>query len=245
MTEEDIEPLAAPLRKLLDAERERPSFSPAVLVHLRERVDASCTAPAAGSGAAAAQPTTASAPALGAGRSAAVLAGFLAGALVGGAVVAALMSPRPIAPPTTPPPPSALPEMTPTPTIAMPTNGGPSVSDLKPFPSPRGATRTPSPRRERPDSDRDLELAAERAPLETARTALSRGQPQAALEALAEHQRRFPAGRLSEEREALAIEALVQGGRNAEAQVRAARFRAKFPNSLLLPAVDAALKQIP
>jgi hypothetical protein len=246
MTEEDIELLAAPLKKLLDAERERPGFSPAVLAHLRERVDTSCVPAAGDDGDLAAEPTTATAPALWSGRSGAVLASFLAGALVGGAFAAALMTrPRLIVPPASPPPATALPETGKAPAIATPTSGATSASDLKPLPSARVATRTPPSRRERPDSDRDLELAAERAPLETARTALSRGKPQAALDALGEHQRRFPFGRLGEEREALAIEALVQGGRSAEARARAARFRAKFPSSLLLPAVDAAMKQIP
>ncbi len=88
---------------------------------------------------------------------------------------------------------------------------------------------------------RDTELSAERALLEVARTALTRGDIAATLEAVERHAKEFPRGRLEEEREVLFIQALVQAGKRDEAQARAQAFRARFPDSLMLPAVDAAL----
>lgn len=49
--------------------------------------------------------------------------------------------------------------------------------------------------------------------------------------------RAFPGGALGQEREALAIEALVRLGRKAEARARAAEFAARYPRSPLLPKV--------
>jgi hypothetical protein len=60
------------------------------------------------------------------------------------------------------------------------------------------------------------------------------------------HLRLWPHGALTEDRELLAIQALVMldpSGRRARA--RAARFRREYPNSILLPAMDAALEGLP
>ncbi len=51
--------------------------------------------------------------------------------------------------------------------------------------------------------------------------------------------RDFQRGTLSEEREALAVRALAQAGRRDEAATRAARFKVRYPRSLLLPVVEA------
>jgi hypothetical protein len=74
--------------------------------------------------------------------------------------------------------------------------------------------------------------------LRQARTAVARGDFKAALSQIAEHTRRFKNGRLVEEREALRVKALVGLGRAAEARHAAAAFRARFPRSVLLPAVS-------
>ena len=95
-----------------------------------------------------------------------------------------------------------------------------------------------------PLAEKDHDLAAERALLEVARTAVSRGQSEATLTALERHERRFPAGRLAEERDSLRVQALAQAGRGAEARERAARYRRDYPDSLLLPAVEAALRSL-
>ena len=52
---------------------------------------------------------------------------------------------------------------------------------------------------------------------------------------LAEHSRRFPNGRLSEEREALRVRSLVGSGRGNEARRAVAAFAHRFPRSVLLP----------
>ena len=55
--------------------------------------------------------------------------------------------------------------------------------------------------------------------------------PAQALSLAAESARRFPAGVLSQEREVIAIEALVRLGRMAEARDRAEAFARRFPRS--------------
>lgn len=86
-------------------------------------------------------------------------------------------------------------------------------------------------------------LAAERALLDVARSALGRGSPDEALEAANRHSREYPNGLLTEEREALAIRALAGAGHREAAVARATRFRARYPKSLLLPAVEGAVGQ--
>lgn len=83
-------------------------------------------------------------------------------------------------------------------------------------------------------------LAEERRLLESARAELARGSAARALELLEEHRRRFPSGRLSEEREALVVRALASAGRVDEARARAEAFHARYPRSVLRPAVDRA-----
>jgi outer membrane protein assembly factor BamD (BamD/ComL family) len=90
-----------------------------------------------------------------------------------------------------------------------------------------------------------VSLSAERALLETARAAVARGQSGATIGALRRHEQEFPQGRLAEERESLWVQALVMGGQYDEARARAARFRQKFPDSMLLPAVESAVGSIP
>lgn len=82
---------------------------------------------------------------------------------------------------------------------------------------------------------RDRELAEERGLLEVARSALAQGRAAEALEAAQTHATRFPRGRLSEEREAISIEALRRLGRTDEAETRVRAFHAQFPESLLDP----------
>jgi TolA-binding protein len=75
--------------------------------------------------------------------------------------------------------------------------------------------------------------ALELALLQRARGGVASGKFEAALDAIAEHQRRFPSGRLREEREALRVKALSGLGRNDEARHAAKRFRERFPESVL------------
>lgn len=86
-------------------------------------------------------------------------------------------------------------------------------------------------------------LTRERALLDEARAAAAHGDASDALALTEKHRAQFPQGRLREEREALAIRALLSLGRVDEGHARAAAFRRTYPLSLLLPALDAALAQ--
>lgn len=77
-----------------------------------------------------------------------------------------------------------------------------------------------------PEIDVDAELAL----LRSAQDAL-RAEPARALAIAAEHARRFGDGTLAQEREVVAIEALVSLARLPEARERAERFRARWPRS--------------
>ena len=88
-------------------------------------------------------------------------------------------------------------------------------------------------------------LAAEQALLDPARVALARGDATTALARLEAHERRFPAGSLTQEREAMAIRALVLAGDRDAATARASRFRSRYPGSLLAPVIDATLRSRP
>lgn len=74
--------------------------------------------------------------------------------------------------------------------------------------------------------------------LRQARAAVARRDFAGALSPIAEHARRFRNGRLVEEREALRVRALAGLGRTEEARAAASAFRARFPRSVLLPAVS-------
>jgi hypothetical protein len=88
-------------------------------------------------------------------------------------------------------------------------------------------------------------LSEERALLDGARAALGAGDGARALAITDTHQRRFARPQLAEEREAIAIQALVVAGRFDDARARAARFRDNSPDSLFAPAVEASLASIP
>ena len=85
------------------------------------------------------------------------------------------------------------------------------------------------------------DLARERALLDLARAAAARGEPVLVLAQTERHRAQFPRAKLAEEREALAIRALLSLGRVSEARTRAEAFHRAYPNSLLAPAIDAAL----
>ncbi|XXT16393.1 sigma-70 family RNA polymerase sigma factor [Sorangium sp. So ce429] len=90
-----------------------------------------------------------------------------------------------------------------------------------------------------PPLDTDLTL------LQRAIAALGAGKATEALDALERHARSYPRSSRAQQREALAIQALVQTGRRAEAAARAARFREAFPGSAYLPVIEDALNSLP
>ncbi len=80
--------------------------------------------------------------------------------------------------------------------------------------------------------------------LDAARRALVGGDVAQALELLRLHQRTYPNGLLSDERDALWVESLVKAGPSAEARRLADDFRARAPDSLFLPTVQSAIDSI-
>jgi len=122
--------------------------------------------------------------------------------------------------------------------VAAPILTSPPTSASGPPTNPARAAPDPAAR------NADDGLAAERGLLDVARTAISRGDGENALAATARHERRFPAGALAEEREAMAIQALLLLRRDDDARARGAEFHRRFPGSVLAPAIDAALETI-
>jgi hypothetical protein len=174
-----------------------------------------------------------------------VTAGFVAGGVTGfsarGALdarptprsIPAAVSAAPAAPPAAAPPSTAW--------ESLPMPGPASNPATRPVPPPPSVQAAPDGTRRGGASD----LSAEQALLDTARAALVRGQGADALAPLERHAQRFPRGVLSEEREALEVNALVASGRYAEARQRGEQFFARHPGSLLRPSVEAALEAIP
>ena len=128
-----------------------------------------------------------------------------------------------------------------TPSLAVPDPTAPATSDLN-IASPRAAdvggaqgpvhavARVPAHRPAPPAATSNDALAEETAHLVRLR-ALARSSPAAALAAAGEGNRTFPAGAFTEERESIAVHALVALGRSAEARARAVRFFTAFPQS--------------
>lgn len=206
------------LRNLLDQERVIPPVSAAQRARAMARARASLAAPATG----------ASAPFVAAPRFRWVAAAA-AGLVVSGAIAAAAygiharFATRPMIRPAAAV--SAPKVVASVPASSVPVAAGP---DLAPASTPTVAAPGPT----AADSSREeLHL------MRQARAAVARGDFAEALSPIAEHTRRFKNGRLVEEREALRVKALVGLGRAEEARHAAAAFRARFPRSVLLPAV--------
>jgi hypothetical protein len=77
--------------------------------------------------------------------------------------------------------------------------------------------------------------AAELNLLQRAQAAYASGNLSRALTLVTEHGRRYPSGRLAEEREALRVRALASAGRTEEADGAAKAFAARFPRRVFLP----------
>ncbi len=229
----ELQPLSDAALQALSVERARPPAPDEELLRLAARLEASFALPEL------AQPST-SAPTVAAkglrlASGAKVLlfgAGLAVGGLGGAQLQARFGTPREVVierriEVRVPAPPSAPPA------TPLPTPEAPRAVDA-PRPRPVEA-RAPKPSPSAIDVERLL--------IEQATSALSRGQGEQALAACARHAEQFPAGQLAEERESLAIRALAALGRGDEARARAAAFRSRFPDSLLLEAVNAAVAE--
>ena len=136
---------------------------------------------------------------------------------------ARLASPRPAAPV----------EKIVTPKVATPPPSLPPAQTAELPPAEAPAPLPGKPALSRADAAR-----AELRLLRQARVAVALEDYAAALPPIAEHARQFKNGRLTEEREALRVKSLAGLGRTAEARRAAAAFRARFPRSVLLPAIS-------
>ncbi len=126
-------------------------------------------------------------------------------------------------------------QVPPTSVVLLPSASVPTVSldDLPKAPSPAAPSAVPrasAPVAEDEGLELDLVSRAQKAVKST---------PAEALRLCEEHARRFPRGSLSQEREALAIEALFVLGRRDEAKSRAARFKQAYPASGHLRKLEA------
>ncbi len=211
-------PLSPEVRALLDRERIIPAVSAAQRARALARARASLATP----------PAASNAPAGAAPRRhwvAAAAAALVLSAAVGAAAyeIHARMAPAPARRPAAAAPVREVVASAPAPSAPAP------VARLVPPQLPAAEAPNLSP----------AEAArAELRLLRQARVAVARGDFAAALPPIAEHARRFKNGRLAEEREALRVRTLAGLGRTEEARHAAAAFRARFPRSVLLPAVS-------
>lgn len=96
----------------------------------------------------------------------------------------------------------------------------------------RAPARTAAPEAKAPEAMAPApERPSEVALVERARAALTAGDWRGALAAAGEHAQSYPDGVLSEEREAIAVEALAGDGQAGAARARLARFVRRFPGS--------------
>jgi hypothetical protein len=157
------------------------------------------------------------------------------------------------------PPPSAIRAPAPAPTLVSAVARTPDAAPSPMVEGPaRGSDATPravtdapapqlkedktAPQRRAPEVDA---YAAELVLLQQARAAVAAARFSAALDSISEHERRFPAGRLREERDALRVKALAGLGRGDDARVAAERFRGRYPRSVLSPGIEAATRRAP
>ncbi len=113
-----------------------------------------------------------------------------------------------------------------------------TVDSNTPVPKPPEvhAERTAAPSRTTTRSEAaparsDATLAEELAIVRSVRAAIDRDEPDAALAAVAEHERRFANGQLVEERKSLRIEALCRAGKAPQARAEAQVFLRDHPGS--------------
>ncbi len=182
------------------------------------------------------------------GLSALVLAGtFLSGTILGGGAVALVDRAR------------ANPERPTVERVANPVRvEGPLPPRTDPVgapvPSSGPAFESPAPRETRALEHRDAgaatnsmsrrNLADEQRLVEAARSALIRGRGSDALSFLKQHRARYSAtGALSEERDAVEVQALAASGDLPGAIAAARRFRRRYPASIFGAAIDDAIRE--
>lgn len=236
MTTPELEPLDADIRALLDDARPVADLDAARKAAIFASVAAKLGPVPPGGGGGDGGGGAGGAAMAGAGGAKAAIA--LAATFVLG-VAAGVAGDRALAPraePTPAPAPSAVIAIAPPPPESAPSSDTVPVTELPSVPAP--SARPPERPADPAPSARGL--AAERALLDVARGALARGEASEALAAADRHARSYPDGALVEEREAIAVKALVALGRRDEARARVTELERRFPNSLVLRAAKKA-----
>ncbi|MDP1823450.1 MAG: hypothetical protein Q8L48_09415 [Archangium sp.] len=220
----ELDPLSQDVLSALDLERRRPSVPDDQLARLAARLDLTFAVPPLpppppAGGAGAAKALTASAG----GKAVLVAVGLAVGGVTGAQLQARFGTPREVIIERRVEVPVQV--QVPVPVAPVP---------LEP--------ELPSPEPLRPAKVEKAPVEVERLLIEQATAALSRGNAAQALEACTQHAAQFREGQLAEERESLAIRALLRLGRRDEAETRAAAFRGRYPEGLLLDVVEKALE---
>ena len=175
----------------------------------------------------------------GGGASLAKWVGGVGSALVVAAVTAWLLLSTPT--PTAAPPPEAPPPK-PVATAPAPPPPSPAADEQpKPPPEPAKAPAPPPRATKAPPAAPARDAVDELALLDAAQAALQSGDVTGCLDRVAEHERDFPSGALVQEREVLAIEALLKRGDREAGEARAARFLSQFDSSVHRGRVRALL----
>jgi hypothetical protein len=121
------------------------------------------------------------------------------------------------------------------PAVAAPAVESPASAEAPAVPGP-------APQRPPGSIERLADRAGEAALVHAADAALRRGDAGGALTLAGEHARRFPAGAHAEERERIAIEALVRLGRSGQARAAAERFLARHPASIYRARIEELVR---
>jgi hypothetical protein len=234
MNDDALEPLPDELLRLLSEERDGYPEDAALKHEVLQGVEQALLSALPLAPAPAAQPTLR--PAANLTVRTAALSAFVGGALVGSAITYGVLSHRET---------RALP-VPQVPAVAAPARA-PASEAPRPVVEPLAPSTasTPAPHSTRPAKTRasaSSDLLGEQQALSVARAALVRGRFADALAATESHARLYPHGQLEEEREILAIQALLLSHERALAERRAARFRQRFPNSVLSAALEAAME---
>lgn len=247
MSEAPLEPLDPDLAALFAKEREQgelPAPDPEVVDRAIER--AKERAESLGSSSSEPRPPSGQAPpsapsAARFGVKALALSG-LVGALVGAAVTYAwvapsAVSPSPVSSSSATNASASAPSFAPSTTSASAAASASTLVVDPPKPAPlASASARPSASAAMPSPA--VDLVRERELVDAARAALSKGHPDETLRLLREHEQRFGAGQLVEEREALFVVAFARSGKKDAARGRLAAFRKAHPTSPMLSTLE-------
>jgi hypothetical protein len=257
MSDLHLPPLPPDQSRLFDIERSLEPADPALQASIWNRVERAVLFPGpgdggidGGGGGLGAEASLASGAASAALRKLVIVGAtaFAAGGLTGGLVTSELLTPSPLVIEG-----GASPAMVATAMAAPASEASPKKSAAltepeaidEPAPGAVRDSPAPSPAGPLPASPSDTSSLAtldrEREVLDIAKSALRRKLADVAFDAIDRHAAQFPEGQLSEEREALRVQALVLAGRTGEAAEKAAAFKERYEDSLLLPSVEQSI----